>query len=74
MMYTKYTMDISIDDIIRELCKNHKVTNKKIVRKAYDYAATKHEGQKRKTGEPYIMHPLRVARFVAKWGFESDVI
>ena len=74
MMYTEYTMDINIDDIIRELCKNHKVTNKKIVRKAYDYAADKHEGQRRKTGEPYIMHPLRVARFVARWGFESDVI
>ncbi len=69
-----YNMDICIDDVMRELIKNHKVTNKKIVRKAYEYASEMHEGQNRKSGEPYIMHPLRVARFIATWGFESDVI
>jgi (p)ppGpp synthase/HD superfamily hydrolase len=67
-------MDICIDDVMKELVKNHKVSNKKIVRKAYEFALEMHEGQTRKTGEPYIMHPLRVARFVADWGFESDVI
>lgn len=69
-----YIMDICIDDVMNELVKNHKVSNKKTVKKAYDYALEMHEGQSRKSGEPYIMHPLRVARFVATWGFESDVI
>lgn len=69
-----YTMNICIEDVMKELVKNHKVTNKKIVRKAYEYASEMHEGQKRKTGEAYIMHPLRVAKFIAEWGFESDVI
>lgn len=32
-----------------------------IIRKAYDFAAKKHFGQKRLTGEPYIVHPLNVA-------------
>ena len=67
-------MDICIDDVIRELTKNHKITNKSNVKKAYDYAALNHKNQKRKSGEPYIMHPLRVANLVASWGFESDVI
>lgn len=67
-------MDICIDDVMKGLVKNHKVSNKKIVRKAYEFALTMHEGQTRRTGEPYIMHPLRVARFIADWGFESDVI
>lgn len=69
-----YTMDICIDDIMRELVRNHKVANKKIVQKAYDFASEMHKGQTRKSGEPYIMHPLRVARYIASWGFESDVI
>lgn len=69
-----YTMDICIDDVMREFVKNHKIPNKKIIQKAYEFALNKHKGQTRKSGEPYIMHPLRVARFIAKWGFESDVI
>ena len=69
-----YRMDICIDDVMNEFAKNHKVANKKIVKKAYDYALKMHDGQTRKSGEPYIMHPLRAARFVASWGFESDMV
>ena len=33
----------------------------KVIQKAYDFAKLKHEGQFRKTGEPYITHPMNVA-------------
>lgn len=69
-----YTTDICIDDVMREFVKNHRIPNRKIIQKAYEFASNKHKGQTRRSGEPYIMHPLRVARFIAKWGFESDVI
>jgi len=36
------------------------------IRAAYEYAARCHEGQKRKSGEPYIIHPLAVAQIVAE--------
>ncbi len=36
------------------------------VRKAHDYGAAMHAGQFRKTGEPYIFHPLAVARILAE--------
>lgn len=69
-----YTMDICIDDILRELDRNHKVTNKGNVIKAYNHAKQILKLPKRKTGEAYIMHSLRVAYLIAAWGFESDVI
>ncbi len=31
------------------------------IRRAYDYSAKAHEGQTRRTGEPYVQHPLAVA-------------
>ena len=32
--------------------------------KCLEYARTKHEGQKRRNGEPYIGHPQRVAEYL----------
>lgn len=33
----------------------------RLIKKAYEYADMAHKGQKRKSGEPYIIHPLHVA-------------
>ncbi|ATZ16375.1 GTP pyrophosphokinase [Entomoplasma freundtii] len=38
----------------------------KEIRVAYDYAAQKHQEQKRKNGDPYIYHPLSTAYFLAQ--------
>ncbi|MBW6489632.1 MAG: RelA/SpoT family protein [Lentimicrobium sp.] len=39
--------------------------NKRLVRKAFNLAASAHKDMRRKSGEPYIYHPLEVARIVA---------
>lgn len=39
--------------------------DKKLIRKAFDLAADAHKDQRRKSGEPYIFHPIAVARIVA---------
>lgn len=41
---------------------------------AVDYAAKMHEGQMRKSGEPYIVHPLRVADILVDWGMDIDTV
>jgi guanosine-3',5'-bis(diphosphate) 3'-pyrophosphohydrolase len=39
--------------------------DKKLIRKAFDIAVDAHSEQRRKTGEPYIYHPIAVAKIVA---------
>ena len=41
---------------------------------ALNYAEQKHHGQKRKSGEPYITHPLAVAEIVGELGLDMDSI
>ena len=44
------------------------------INRAVEYARAKHEGQKRKDGSPYIIHPLAVAEIVAEIGLDTDAI
>ena len=44
------------------------------ITKAYEYACQMHDGQFRQSGEPYITHPLAVAKIVATLGLDSDSI
>ena len=39
--------------------------DKKLIRKAFDLAVEAHKDQRRKSGEPYIFHPIEVAKIVA---------
>ena len=41
---------------------------------AIDIATVAHEGQKRKSGDPYITHPLAVASLLIDWGMDSDSV
>ncbi len=41
---------------------------------AIDYAKKAHAGQKRKSGEPYIIHPLAVAYTLVDWGMDIDTV
>lgn len=41
---------------------------------AIEYAKKAHAGQKRKSGEPYIIHPLAVAYTLVDWGMDIDTV
>jgi GTP pyrophosphokinase len=45
-----------------------------LLQRAYDVAAAKHEGQKRKSGDPYITHPLAVATILAELGMDTTTL
>ena len=45
-----------------------------LIGRAYDKAKEMHEGQLRKSGEPYLIHPLAVAEILADLGMDEDTI
>lgn len=68
------TKDINLRDIIYiSKIKNRNINKNKII-KAYKYAEEKHKDQKRKSGQPYIIHPLNVAYILAKLGLDTETI
>ena len=44
------------------------------VKKAEAMARKAHDGQFRKTGEPYIIHPLAVKKILEDWGMDEDTV
>lgn len=56
------TINITIDELIEKFKKyNNNEKDIELIRRAYDYAEKKHFGQKRISGDDYILHPLNVA-------------
>src|SRR5690554_1571542 len=55
----------TIDDLAERLSKYLNVSQIQQVCRAYYYAEQAHEGQRRRSGEPYIIHPLAVANILA---------
>ncbi|NLW71158.1 MAG: bifunctional (p)ppGpp synthetase/guanosine-3',5'-bis(diphosphate) 3'-pyrophosphohydrolase [Eubacteriaceae bacterium] len=55
----------AIDEIIKIMQTNHPQTDGALVRRAYEYALSAHNGQKRLSGEDYISHPLAIAKILA---------
>jgi len=44
------------------------------IESAYHFSEAAHEGQFRKSGEPYISHPLAVANILAQWHLDSQAL
>ncbi|SUP54785.1 GTP pyrophosphokinase [Weeksella virosa] len=61
--------NVEIARLYKEMLKNTYITlsdeDKKLIRRAFDLAVDAHKDQRRKTGEPYIYHPIAVAKIVA---------
>ena len=59
---SKKTINLTIDDLINKFKEyNDNKEDEELIRRAYDYAEKKHFGQKRISGDDYILHPLNVA-------------
>ena len=56
---------IRIEDIIQKVEDNRPNPDVELIRRAYMFSALHHKGQKRASGEPYLVHPLEVANILA---------
>ncbi len=61
-------------ELLQVAKKLYQPTQLELLAHAIDYATEKHEGQLRKSGEPYITHPLFVASLLAEWGMDIDSV
>ena len=66
--------EILYQDLIRSIRKYHPSDDISMVEKAYRIAAEAHKDQKRKSGEPYIIHPLCVAIILADLELDKETI
>lgn len=61
--------------LLRSLKKNVSTRDKAQIRKAFELAAESHNNMRRKSGEPYVLHPIEVARIVSEeMGLDSTSI
>ena len=67
-------MQNKLDFLLERVQKQNPQANIRKIRAAYECAAAAHEGQKRKNGEPYIIHPVSVAEIVVEMGLDTDSI
>jgi len=56
---------IRIEDVIEKVERNRPDPDIDLIRRAYFFSAMHHRGQKRASGEPYLVHPLEVADILA---------
>lgn len=62
------------EELIRSIRKYHPSTDISMIEKAYRIASEAHKEQKRKSGEPYIIHPLCVAIILADLELDKETI
>lgn len=66
--------EATIEDVISVMKKKLKRCDTKLVIKAYEYAKSNHGEQLRKSGEPYIIHPIQVAYTLATLEMDESTI
>lgn len=63
-----------MQDLYEKLYENYSGADREMLAKAYKYAESAHENQKRASGEPYFIHPCAVAEILVDLSFDSATI
>ncbi len=65
---------IRLEDILDEIHRYNPAADLDLIKKAYVYSAKVHQGQLRRSGEPYLIHPLEVANILARMRLDAPSI
>ncbi len=66
--------DLSTEKFIQDMSGINPKYDDSVIIKAYEIARRLHDGQFRKSGEPYIIHPVAVAKILAGFGMDNETI
>ncbi|HEV2087862.1 MAG TPA: bifunctional (p)ppGpp synthetase/guanosine-3',5'-bis(diphosphate) 3'-pyrophosphohydrolase, partial [Cryptosporangiaceae bacterium] len=67
-------VNVVLEPLVATHRQAHPKADVRVLQKAYDIAAEFHRGQLRKSGDPYITHPLAVATILAELGMDTTTI
>ncbi|CAL9405327.1 Bifunctional (p)ppGpp synthase_hydrolase RelA [Nocardiopsis dassonvillei] len=68
------TMNPVLEPLIKTVRATHPKVDVRLIERAYEVAAHHHRDQKRKSGDPYITHPLAVATILAELGMQEATL
>ena len=71
---TTESSQATFEDVAEVFVAHHPDGDVDLLRRAYEVAAEAHAGQVRKTGDPYITHPLAVAHMLAGYGLDEQTL
>jgi len=71
---TRQPLSPALDNLIKEVRKRRPKADVKMIERAYHMAEEAHRGQLRKSGDPFISHPLGVAMILAQLGLDETSI
>ena len=60
------------NQLIDSICEYNPSTNKVLINKAFSLAENAHQNQKRISGDPYISHPLEVAKILTEYKLDDS--
>ena len=66
--------NVTIKEVIENVEQYLGADDVQLIRDAHDFAVKAHEGQFRKSGEPYIVHPIQVAHILTELGMDAETI
>ena len=66
--------EITIEDIINKQKENNPNSDSALIRRAYEYAKINHGNQCRKSGEPYMIHPMNVAYILSTLELDDETL
>ncbi len=64
----------ALQELLEELRRRHTHLDEGLITRAFEAAQRAHASQRRKSGEPYFIHPVRVAHSIAQLGLDSSSV
>ena len=73
-MAASIVTDLSTEKFIQDMTEINPKYDDSVIIKAFEIARKLHDGQFRKSGEPYIIHPVAVAKILAGFGMDNETV